>query len=333
MRASLQPCGEGLGEEFESGVASGGAGFGAGPACALGSVDGVAGVEVGFGTAGSFTFLRGCCASGKTSGPFCPHPVAARRAARSTPWINFMFLIIAPAARGLVGRNLSRCDPVPRGSHSVENPMNRVFGVLLAAATAAVSTAALADNPLGAYVGAGVGASNVGSQSYYDYGYYGGYHDNDVAWKAIFGVRPIPFAGAEAEWIDFGSGNGNNGFYTNGYYYSNSSSHPKAALLYGVGYLPLPVPFLDVYGKAGVARLQTDITTYAFQGAPGSPGGIATQVPTTIAYRTDEWDWKFAWGAGVQYKWQDFAFRAEYERIDSPFGDPSAVTVSATWTF
>jgi hypothetical protein len=209
--------------------------------------------------------------------------------------------------------------------------MNRVLGVLLAAATAAASTAALADNPLGAYVGAGVGASNVGNSDYYDYGYYGGYHDNNVAWKAIFGVRPIPFAGAEAEWIDFGSGDGNPGYYSNGYFYSNSSSHPKAALFYGIGYLPLPIPFLDVYGKAGAARLQTDITTYAYPSGYCPPPAAACSAP--VAYRTDEWDWKFTWGAGVQYKWQDFAFRAEYERVDSQFGDPAAVTVSATWTF
>ena len=119
------------------------------------------------------------------------------------------------------------------------------------------------------YVGAGVGASNVGNS--YDYGYYGGYHDDDVAWKAIVGIRPVPFVGAEAQWIDFGSGHGDNGYYGFGDYYANSISHPKAAVLYGVGYLPLPLPFLDVYGKAGVARLQTDLTTYQYTGGGYCP--------------------------------------------------------------
>ena len=41
---------------------------------------------------------------------------------------------------------------------------------------------------------------------------------------------------------------------TNNYYHFNASSHPKATVLYGIGYFPLPLPFLDVYGKAGVAR-------------------------------------------------------------------------------
>jgi hypothetical protein len=212
--------------------------------------------------------------------------------------------------------------------------MKRTSGALpalICAGAAGAAAPALADNPLGAYVGAGVGRSNVGSNDYYDYGYYGGYHDNDVAWKAIIGIRPLPIIGAEAEYIDFGSGNGNNGYYGSSYFYSNASSHPKATVLYGIGYLPLPLPLLDVYGKAGVARLQSNITTYAYPSGPCAPP--YTACPTPIGFRTDETDTKFAYGAGVQAKFQDFAFRAEYERINSQFGDPAAFTVSATWTF
>jgi hypothetical protein len=190
---------------------------------------------------------------------------------------------------------------------------------------------AMADNPLGAYVGVGVGESNVGSSNYYDYGYYGGYRDNDVAWKAILGIRPLPFVGAEAEYLDFGSGNGNNGYYGSSYFYENASSHPKAAVLYGVGYLPLPLPFLDVFAKAGVARLKSDIQTFVYPNGPCQPP--YTSCPTPVGYRTDQTDTKFAYGAGVQFRWQDFGFRAEYERISSQFGDPAALTVSATWTF
>jgi hypothetical protein len=214
--------------------------------------------------------------------------------------------------------------------------MKRASGALFAvfaAGALAIGAAGpvFADNLLGAYVGAGVGESNVGNSDYYDYGYYGGYHDHDVAWKAILGIRPLPIVGAEVEYIDFGSGNGNNGYYGNDYFYSNSSSHPKATVLYGLGYLPLPLPFLDVYGKAGVARLQTDIDTYAYPSGTCPPPYSACSAP--LEYRTDQWDTKFAYGAGVQAKFQEFAFRAEYERISSQFGDPAAFTVSATWTF
>jgi hypothetical protein len=201
----------------------------------------------------------------------------------------------------------------------------------LAVGAIGASTAAFADNPLGAYVGAGVGTSNVG-KSDFNYGYTGGYHDHDVAWKAFAGIRPLPFVGAEAEWIDFGSGNGNNGYFGFGDYYANSSSHPKAAVLYGVGYLPLPLPFLDVYGKAGIARLQTNLTTFQYAGGGYCPPPYSG-CSAPIAYRTDQWNDKFAWGAGVQTHWQEFGFRAEYERISSNFGNPSAFTVGISWTF
>ena len=104
--------------------------------------------------------------------------------------------------------------------------MNRVSNALFAVAAAGaigVATPALADNPLGAYVGVGVGQSNVGSNNYYDYGYYGGYHDHDAAWKVIAGIRPLSILGAELEYIDFGSGNGDSGFYANNYFYTNAS--------------------------------------------------------------------------------------------------------------
>jgi hypothetical protein len=216
--------------------------------------------------------------------------------------------------------------------------MNRMSGALLAIISVAALGAAgpaLADNPAGAYIGFGAGVSNVGTDNYangncYGYGYcYGGAYGNNVlAWKAIAGIRPIPVIGAELEYIDFGSSNGNNGYYSN-YYYNGPNSHPKAGALFAVGYLPLPLPFLDVYGKAGVARLQTNLSyETCVGGAAPPPGGC-----TGVGYRFEQSDNKFAYGAGVQTKFQDFAFRAEYERIDSSFGDPAALTLSVTWTF
>ena len=50
-------------------------------------------------------------------------------------------------------------------------------------------------------------------------------------------------------------------------------------------------------------------------------------------FRQDQTDNRFAYGVGVQSKAWGVSFRAEYERISSQFGDPDALTVSATWTF
>jgi hypothetical protein len=208
--------------------------------------------------------------------------------------------------------------------------MKRISGTLLAifaGGACAASTAALADNPAGFYLGAGVGYSTVRSDDP-AYGLPGYFNDHQAAWKAIVGVRPIPIVGTEFEYIDFGQPGTHHGYNDVNYY--GFDSHPRASALFGVGYLPLPVPFFDVYGKAGVARLQTDVTTIV--GAVTCPAN-QPNCPPFIFSRHNETDNKFAYGVGLQSKAWGFAFRAEYERISSPFGDPDALTVSATWTF
>jgi hypothetical protein len=210
--------------------------------------------------------------------------------------------------------------------------MNRISSAVVALAgvmTLGISTVAVADNPLGVYVGAGVGESQIGNHNdYYDpNGYGGGFHDHDAAWKVLVGMRPLPFVGAELEYIDFGNAGGNDGYYSSNYDYG-VSAHPKATVLYGLGYLPLPLPFLDVYGKLGVARLQTDNSYFYNVPCTSSATGACA-----IESRFDQQNTKFAYGAGVQAKWQDFAFRGEYERISSNYGDPNTVMVSLTWTF
>jgi hypothetical protein len=208
----------------------------------------------------------------------------------------------------------------------MEKLMKRISGTtlaLLAAATGAVSTSVLADNLAGFYLGAGAGYSTIRSDDA-SYGLPGYYNDHQTAWKVIAGVRPIPIVGAEFEYIDFGQPGNHYGYNSINYY--GLDSHPRAAALFGVGYLPLPIPFFDIYGKAGVARLQTDVTTFACP--VGSPN-----CALPILSRQDQTDNKFAYGVGVQSKAWGVSFRAEYERISSPFGDPDALTVSATWTF
>jgi hypothetical protein len=204
--------------------------------------------------------------------------------------------------------------------------MKRIPGSLVAILTVgacAASTAALADNLAGLYVGAGVGYSTIRSDDS-AYGLPGYFNDHQTAWKAIAGVRPISILGAEFEYIDFGQPGNHHG--DRNYY--GLDSHPRASALFAVGYLPLPIPFFDVYGKAGVARLRTDVTTLV--PSCTTPANCAT--PPTYS-RHNQTDNRFAYGVGVQSKVWGVSFRAEYERISSQFGDPDALTVSATWTF
>jgi OmpA-OmpF porin, OOP family len=201
--------------------------------------------------------------------------------------------------------------------------ISRTLLPILAAAACGASSAALADNPAGFYLGVGAGYSTVRSDDP-AYGLPGYFNDHQTAWKVIAGVRPISILGAEYEYIDFGHPNHDYG--SSGFNNFGLDSHPRASALFGVGYLPLPVPFFDVYGKAGVARLETDVTTFQPQPCQTFP------CPGTYT-RHNETDNRFAYGVGVQSKAWGVAFRAEYERINSQFGDPDALTVSATWTF
>ena len=194
------------------------------------------------------------------------------------------------------------------------------------------SAAARANNLLGLYAGAGVGESTVRSDSGFDPYYPVDSYPHHTAYKVFVGVRPIPFVGAEAEYIDFGHPTSADSYYNvNTGYYDSADSHPRAGVLYGVGYLPLP--FVDVFAKVGEARLATNVSTYVASGACTVNTPPGTCGPYSLSARDRAWQTKVAYGAGVQAHFLGLAVRGEYERISSTFGDPDAFMVSATWTF
>lgn len=130
--------------------------------------------------------------------------------------------------------------------------MNRTGTSVVLMVTACLASAmAIAADPLGFYVGTGAGQSEVRND-----GYYGPHFDeHHFAWKAIAGIRPISPVRAELEYIDFGNPNAGPN-----YSFHSANSDAKTAALFALGYLPLPVPFLDIYGKLGVARLHSTTT-------------------------------------------------------------------------
>jgi len=208
----------------------------------------------------------------------------------------------------------------------------KVIGALVTLAAFGTSTAAMAAddpfglfNPVGLYIGAGVGYSTIRSDDP-AYGYPGYYNDHETAWKGVIGIRPISLLGVEAEYIDFGQPGHHNGNYDVNYY--GYDSHPRAPVLFGVGYLPIPIPYIDIYAKAGVARLKLTLNDYEQTSCTNA------NCSYVLVGRSDVTQTKFAWGAGVSSKLPfGFTVRAEYERIASPYGDPDAVTVGALWTF
>ena len=100
--------------------------------------------------------------------------------------------------------------------------------LVLIVTTCLASATALAVDPLGLYVGAGVGESEIRRD-----GYYGpNFNEHHVAWKAIAGIRPISPVGVELEYMDFGNPNAGPN-----YNFISANSDAKATALFGLGYL------------------------------------------------------------------------------------------------
>jgi opacity protein-like surface antigen len=174
---------------------------------------------------------------------------------------------------------------------------------------------ALAGDLLGLYVGGAVGQSQVEA----NVPSVGDFKENHSAFKVIAGIRPISLIGAELSYIDFGHPSGNINS-------APSDVSEKGADAFGVLYLPVPV--VDVFVKAGLARLQSTANSVRI-----GFGGCPIINPNCALFRLDRTNTSFAAGAGAQFKLGAFAVRAEYERFNAAGGNPSLVSLGFTWTF
>jgi hypothetical protein len=158
--------------------------------------------------------------------------------------------------------------------------------LLFAATLIFGATAAYAQLP-DAYVGAGVSQTRLtnifGSGNSLDL--------NNTAWKALVGVRPLPFLGVEANYMDLGSKTRSFGF-------ENFHANAHAFSAFAVGFLPLPLPFVDVFGKAGAARWS-----------------LNTRDNSSL-FALDDHGTDFAWGGGAQARFGALGVRLEYEQFN-----------------
>jgi hypothetical protein len=203
--------------------------------------------------------------------------------------------------------------------------MMRLFTTLpriLALITLLIEAAALlapgdarAEDGLGLYLGGAVGRSQVNTD--------GGalntasFKENHSAWKAIAGLKPIPLIGVEVEYVDFGHPNGSLG------------AHPadvsmKGAAAFGV--LTLPVPIVDLFVKAGLARLQSTVNGTSMCNFPAFMGNC----PLFSLSRNSTTG---AGGVGVGLKIGAMRIRAEFERFNAAGGNPQLYSVGLTYTF
>jgi hypothetical protein len=132
--------------------------------------------------------------------------------------------------------------------------------------------------------------------------------DEDNSWKVIAGYRFMPQFAVEANYVDFGEATapslipGTAGF----------ANEAQALALYGVGMIP--VPYFDLFVKAGAAQLDAKQT--------GPIGDVDDDVT------------EFAYGAGAQARFGNFGLRLEYEKFDTDLiGDLDLLSLGATFTF
>jgi opacity protein-like surface antigen len=174
---------------------------------------------------------------------------------------------------------------------------------------------ASAGDLLGLYVGGSAGQSQVEA----NVPSIGDFKQNHSAFKLIAGIRPISLIGAELSYIDFGHPSGSINAVS-------SSVSEKGADALGVLYLPVSV--VDVFVKAGLARLQSTSTSFK-----SGVGTCTVRIPNCALFRLDRTNTSFAAGAGAQVKFGPWAVRAEYERFNAAGGNPSLVSLGLTWTF
>lgn len=174
----------------------------------------------------------------------------------------------------------------------------------------------MAGDLLGLYAGAAVGESRVALNS--DGIALENFAESHSAFQLTAGVRPISSLGAEIDYIDFGHPSGTLDA-------APANATLKGAALFGVLYLPVQV--IDLYAKAGLARLQSTLN--------GQPAiGVALCLPCgPELFQLNRTDTHFAAGAGAQYKLGAFALRAEYEYFNAGGVNPALVSLGITWTF
>jgi hypothetical protein len=193
-------------------------------------------------------------------------------------------------------------------------------------------------DPFGLYAGLGVGRSTLGGGIEVADPYNPTpFAQSELGFKGLIGVRPIPWVGAELEFIDFGTSRAgseppvivrgiNNGQFLGG------NAAERAGALFVVGYLPLPAGWPEFFGKVGFARLWG---AYSYTADENIITPTGTTFATVYTRQTDD-SRGIAMGAGVQMHLGGLGVRAEYERVDGSQNSgqhqkPSLVSASVFW--
>lgn len=180
-----------------------------------------------------------------------------------------------------------------------------VAALLAIGALGVVSAPAAAQVPgVNFYLGAGIGQSDVDLTE--DDLVTADFDAKDMGWKLFAGLRVASMLGAEVQYLDFGKPNGD-----------DAEVDYKGFGAFGLLYAPIPLPVLDLYAKAGFAKVDADVQVGL---------GESTFKDTNFAY-----------GLGAQLKFGSLAIRGEWEKFkvkDSGASvKPSMLSLSFTKSF
>jgi hypothetical protein len=203
------------------------------------------------------------------------------------------------------------------GRHRVSNWAIAVMCV----AIAALSRQSGAADALNPYIGAALGQSTISA----DLSFADALSNRErqpfdarhAAFGVMLGARPISWLGGELAYIDLGDAHGRMFDYP-------AAASIKGAAAFAVLYLPLPA--VDLYVKAGAARLQNHLETivpYLPICSSCTPPRIERDRSTTSG----------AAGAGSQFKFGAWAARVEYQRFNAAGGNSGLLSVGAAWSF
>lgn len=169
-----------------------------------------------------------------------------------------------------------------------------------------------ADN--GFYLGGALSRSTIDTESEF-FGF--SYEDEDTAYKLIGGFRPLDFFAIEANYVDFGEiVFDNRDTVADGV---RSEYESQALDAFAVGYLDPGLPFLELFGKAGLVYWDADAVLQ---------GGISGAELSDSESGAD-----LAYGGGVQLGFGSLSARLEYERFEMDTDSTELWSLGLTWTF
>ena len=204
---------------------------------------------------------------------------------------------------------------------------------VLAGASVMGMPLARASNLFNVYLGAAYARSNLRARDsnpapFGGSGPLDGFDRSDSGYQLSLGVRGLEVLGAEVDYFDLGGGGVSSAYTTTGGPGTVTGARlgQKGEAAFAVLYLPVPI--VDVYLKAGVNRITSDL------GAHFTPQGLCALTgcaPESLSLHATTTG--LALGAGVQWSFGAWGIRAEYERFTALGEHPDLASVGVTWSF